>query len=155
MGQHAVQVSAHSFPKLALRAGLNERQADLAEGATILEQEYRQDGDNDQQPGFFGCLGSADSGPLGESDEISPIAVQKSLGLMNGGGAPTALLSNGHGDVSGADLIEQLRHGFAQTLSLVADARAHEKEESHQQNHKEKIDDAHRRGAAVGPSLDP
>ncbi len=153
MGQHAIEVLAHSFPKLALRPGLHEGQCHLTEGATIVEQKYRQDGNHDKQPGFFGGFGNAYTDPLCDGEKIIAVTVQKSLGVLNGSGAPAAFLPNGDGNISRTNLIKELRHGVTQTLCLMADLGADKKEESDDQHQKQEINDAHGDSAAVRPPL--
>ena len=99
----------------------------------------------------MGCRGRADSNPLRDGEKIIPMPGQESLGLTNSVRAPATFLANGHGDITGTDLIEELGHGVTQTLRLMADSRANEKEKGDHQQQKQEIDRTDRDSTAMGP----
>src|SRR5579862_379882 len=77
VGQHLVEIVEHVFEKLALRAGLDGREQEVAEVTAILQKKDRQQRHNKEKPGLLGDVCDTQSDALGELSDLVAVADQK------------------------------------------------------------------------------
>ena len=154
--EHLVEIVEHVFEKLALAAGLDEREGDAVEGVTIAQKEDGEDGDKEEHPDFLSRFGGADADALGEVGQILAMVVKEALDAGLGGGAPAVLgadaggeVADGAGELSVGGLVHEAGEGFAETGALAADSGTGEDEEEADGEEKQKIDDGDGAGASA------
>ena len=150
VGQHLVHVGEYAFQELPLRFALDERQADVAEGAAILEKERGQDRDYDQEPDILRNFGDPNSDPLSQNLDLIAVITQKLLQLLPGG-LGEALRADLVHNFARAYFLQQVRRGFPKLGALMTNLRPYECEKDNDQDYEEDIDDRNGSTSAFDP----
>ena len=129
---------------------MDERQADVAEGAAILEKERGQDRDYDQEPDILRNFGDPNSDPLSQNLDLIAVITQKLLQLLPGG-LGEALRADLVHNFARAYFLQQVRRGFPKLGALMTNLRPYECEKDNDQDYEEDIDDRNGSTSAFDP----
>src|SRR5258708_4002047 len=141
---HALNHRGGDLPIGFLFYGVDEHVAELA---SVFEEEDRQDGHQQQPPGFLQAFESAEHHGLNGPDDFAFLDIQKALEMRSGVRAPSVVVAYLVDDLAVADALGPLRGLLFQLLAFTHHGghRAHQQHRDHGNPHP--VNYRHRRPA--------